>query len=113
MAVKLSTPITIPESEVHEHFAELIQRADANQEHFIVEKDGLPVIAMLPMQDYAALMQELEVYRQQKEEAEKEARVRRFRENARAIGAEFERLGITEEEALEQLEQVRKERRRK
>lgn len=104
MASRTSTPVKIPATTAHRQFGELIKRAFSGKEHFIVEKDGLPVVAILSMTEYEALMHEREQY-----EADRQRRLKQFQHAARAIGEEIEQLGLTEEEALAQLEQSRRE----
>lgn len=109
MADRLSPEVKLSAPEAQQSFSELIERVSTSHERFIVEKDGQPVMAMLSMQEYVALMQEAEAHQHEKAEAEKADRVRRFREFARAAGAEYERLGISEEQALEMLEESKAE----
>ena len=54
MSQQLSTPITIGATKIHRNFAEIIRRAYSGEEHFIVEKDGLPVVALISMAEYEA-----------------------------------------------------------
>jgi prevent-host-death family protein len=46
-----SQPVTIPATVAHRKFGELVRRAFSG-EHFIVEKDGLPVVAIISMTEY-------------------------------------------------------------
>lgn len=93
-------PVTIPATDVHRKFSDLIRRAFSGKEHFIVEKEGLPVVVILSMVEYQELMQEREQYEQ-----DKQRRLERFREAARAIGQAVEQSGLSEEELIEQLEE--------
>lgn len=90
--------VTLRSTEVQRHFRDVVNRAGSGQEHIIVERDGLPVIAMISVAEYDALMRERE---------HREARLKKFEEQARAIGEEFERLGLTEEQVLASLEETR------
>ncbi len=45
-------PITIPATKAHRQFGELVRRAYSGEEHFIVEKDGLPVVALISIIEY-------------------------------------------------------------
>ena len=98
MASQKSMPITIPATQAHRQFGDLVRRAFSGKEHFIVEKDGLPVVAILSMSEYEELMKERE---------RREARLEHFRQLARDMGQEYERRGLTEEEVLAELEQTR------
>jgi PHD/YefM family antitoxin component YafN of YafNO toxin-antitoxin module len=79
----------------------VINRAGSGKEHIIVERDGLPVIAMISMAEYDQLMREHE------ERRERQRRIERFTEAARAFGKEAEERGITEEQLLEDLDKTR------
>ena len=100
MSSQRSMPVTIPATMAHRQFGDLVRRAFSGKEHFIVEKDGLPVVAIVSMADYEELMKE----REQREE-----RLKRFREAARNIGAEYERQGLSEDDVLAELETTRVE----
>ena len=100
MSSQTSESVTIPATTAHRQFGDLIKRAFSGKEHFIVEKDGLPVVAIISMTEYEELMQERE---------RREQRLKQFRTSARAIGEEIERIGLSEEEALAQLEQTREQ----
>ena len=100
MSEQKSMPVTIPATKAHRKFGELVRRVYSGKEHFIVEKDGLPVAAIMSMADYEELMRE----RKQRDE-----RLKRFRELAHSIGKEIDRKGITEEQMMEDMERIRKE----
>jgi prevent-host-death family protein len=95
-------PVTISATDVHRKFGDLVRRVFSGREHFIVEKEGLPVAAIISIPEYEELMQEREQNQQ-----DKERRLKQFQEAARAIGEEVEQSGLSEEEILEQVEQVR------
>lgn len=97
MAREKSTPVTIPATQAHRHFGDLIRRVFSGKEHFVVEKDGLPVAAIISMDEYEKLT----------DEQEKQARLKQFQEAARSIGEEIERLGLTEEELMAKVEETR------
>ena len=100
MSKEISMPVTIPATQAHRQLGELIRRVHSGREHFVVEKDGLPVAALISMNEYQQLMREREL---------REERLKRFQENARAIGKEFEKRGITEEEMEAELEEIRQQ----
>lgn len=97
MALKESVPVTITATTAHRQFGELVRRAFSGKEHFIVEKDGLPVVAIISMAEYEELLREREI------------RLKQFQSAAKAIGEEYERLGLTEEEVMHQLEEAKRE----
>ena len=98
-------PVTINATIAHRQFGDLIKRAFSGKEHFIVEKEGLPVVAILSMTEYDELMKEREQYEQ-----EKQRRLKQFEEAARAIGREVERRGLSEEDVDAIVENVRQKR---
>lgn len=98
MSSQKSMPITIPATVAHRQFGDLVRRAFSGKEHFIVEKDGLPVVAIVSMSEYEELMKERE---------RREERLRRFEQHARAITAEVEQRGLSEEDVEAQVEAVR------
>lgn len=99
MAQRKSRPIPIAATTVRRQFGDVVRRVYSGEEHFIVEKDGLPVAAIISMGEY-------EDFRQQQEQQE---RVRHFQQAAREIGAAIEERGLTEEHVLAELEQTRQE----
>lgn len=100
MASHRSMPVIIPATKAHRKFGDLVRRVFSGQEHFIVEKDGLPVMAIISMAEYEELMKERE---------RREQRVQRFREVTREMGEDLQRRGITEEQAMEELEKTKKQ----
>ncbi len=48
---KKSVPVKIPATAARRKFGELVQRTYSGKEHFVVEKDGLPVIAAKKVTD--------------------------------------------------------------
>jgi prevent-host-death family protein len=100
MAHQQSQPVTVPASFVHRKFSEMIRRVYSGEEHFIIERDGLPVAVLVSVEEYRELMRERE---------EREERVKRFQQLARDIGREIERRGLTEEEVMAELEKTREQ----
>ena len=45
-----------PATEAKNRFGEIIKRAYSNGEHIIVERGGIPVVAIVPIQDYERLI---------------------------------------------------------
>jgi prevent-host-death family protein len=91
-----SLRVTIPATTVRRQFGDVVRRVHSGKEHFVVEKDGLPVAAIISMADYEALQ----------EGKAREERSRNFRQLAREIGSEIERRGIDEAQFLEALEKT-------
>jgi antitoxin (DNA-binding transcriptional repressor) of toxin-antitoxin stability system len=101
-AKRHSMQVTIPSTYVHRNFSQLSRRVFSGQEHFVVEKEGMPIMAIIPMTEYQEFMKEREEHEQSREE-----RLRQFREAAKAVGQKLEALGLTEEELAEQVEAAR------
>jgi prevent-host-death family protein len=95
-----SNPVTIPATKAHRNFGELVRRAYSGKEHFIVEKDGLPVVAVISIAEYQELIKERE---------HREERIKRFTENVKALNEEAMRRGITEEQLMADFEKTREE----
>lgn len=87
--------VQLRSTDVQRHFKDVVNRAGSGREHIIVERDGLPVIAIISMAEYDALMRERE--RQQE----------RFERAARAIEEKVGELGMSEEELMQHLELTR------
>lgn len=100
MSPQRSVPVAIPATMAHRQFGDLLRRAFSGKEHFIVEKDGLPVVAILSVAEYEELMRERE--RQQE-------RLERFRAAARALGESYDQQGLSEDDVLALLEQTREQ----
>ena len=47
---------TVTATEAQNRFGALIKHAYADEEHVIVERGGIPVVAIVPMQDYERLV---------------------------------------------------------
>ena len=43
---------TITATEMHKQRGEIIRRCFVDKEHFIVEKDGMPLVVIIPIDDY-------------------------------------------------------------
>jgi prevent-host-death family protein len=104
MSSDRSTPTTIPATKAHRQFADLIKRTYAGSEHFIVERDGLPVVAIISMTEYEELMAERAHYKSDKQE-----KLRRFQHHARAIGRVAEESDLSEEQLMAELDEDKQE----
>jgi antitoxin (DNA-binding transcriptional repressor) of toxin-antitoxin stability system len=45
-------PETITATEMHKRRGAILRRCSRDGEHFIVEKDGIPLVAIVPIADY-------------------------------------------------------------
>jgi prevent-host-death family protein len=91
-----STPVTIPATTAHRKFGDLIRRVFNGKEHFIVEKDGLPVAAIISMEQYRVMEQRTE------------RALAEFEQLARKIGKEAQEQGLTEEQLMTELKEDRR-----
>jgi prevent-host-death family protein len=92
--------VTLRSTDVQRNFRDVVNRAGSGHEHIIVERDGLPVIVMISLAEYKLLMRERELSAE---------RLKKFEAAARRAGQEFERLGLSEEEVMAQLEETKQE----
>ncbi|MFV2045140.1 MAG: type II toxin-antitoxin system prevent-host-death family antitoxin [Anaerolineales bacterium] len=78
-------------TELHRGLGRIIRRVALSDDHFIVEKGGLPVAVLVSMKEYERLARDwnLEV----------------FQRHARALGEEAEQLGITEQQLATDLKE--------
>ena len=85
----------IKASELQRASGKILKRAALGKEHLVVERDGYPVAVMMSYQEYEQFMREraLEAHRQL----------------VIAQGQETERQGLTEEQALAELETTKQE----
>ncbi|CAG0942858.1 hypothetical protein ANRL1_01103 [Anaerolineae bacterium] len=93
-----SMPVTISSTEVQRQFGQVIRRTYLGREHFIVQKDGLPVAAIISMKEYQDFIREREA---------RESRLQEFRQATREMGDEAEQLSLTEDEVEAKVEAVR------
>lgn len=100
MTAGTSIRVSISSTHVQRNFGDVVRRVYSGEEHFVVERDGLPVAAIISMAEYDELMKEIE---------QREKRVQRFGEVAQALGKAVEESGLSEEEVMEKLEQAREE----
>ena len=82
-------------TELHRRLSQVIRKVALSNEHFVVEKGGLPVAVMLSMSEYERL--------------DKDWKLEEFERIARSLGKEAERRGITDEQLIDELEETRKE----
>lgn len=82
-------PRVISATEAKNRFGEVIRRVYRDGETFIVERDGLPVVMIVPVR-------------------ERWADERYFVELSRRLGHAAQRQGLTEEQLLEELEEDRR-----
>ena len=80
-------PATITATEAKNRFGEVIRRVYKNGETLIVERGGLPVMAIVPMQEYQM------------------SREQYFVGLSRQLGRVAERQGLTEDQLLQELEE--------
>jgi len=86
---------TIPATQARIHFGEVLKRVYRGEEQLIIEKDGLPVAAIISYADY-------EQYRGS-------LALSNFAQLSRMVNGEIKAKGWTEEEALKSVDQAQKE----
>lgn len=84
-------PTVISATEAKNRFGEVIRRVYRDGETFIVERDGLPVVMIVPVQDALS------------------TRLRRFARAVRAAAREAETLGSNEENVERDVEAIRED----
>ncbi len=87
-------PATITATEARNRFGEVIRRVYQGGETIIVERGGLPVVAILPVPEY----QTVRTWKQA-----------RFAQAVRAAAQEAEEQGLTEKQVGRQVREVREE----
>lgn len=92
LAHKISQTV-VRMTQLHRQLGQVIRKVARSDEHFVVEKGGLPVAVLLSMNEYERLVR----YQKLKD----------FERHARAIGEEVQRQGLTEEEVEAKVEEVR------
>jgi prevent-host-death family protein len=56
----IPTPEVISSTQLQRNIGETLRRVFKDRQHLIVERDGLPVLVMLPVADYEALRRKAE-----------------------------------------------------
>lgn len=92
---KRTTLKTIPATQARIHFGELLKRVYKEGEHLTIEKDGLPVATLLSHAEYERLR--------------RAAAVQGLEELNKAANRAARTQGLTEEEALVNLERIKKQ----
>jgi len=85
---------TIPATEVRNHFGEMLKRVYRGTEKLVVEKDGLPIAAILSHAEF-------EEYRRMKS-------LTLLEQLNRAVNKDLESQGYTDEQALKDLRAIKK-----
>ena len=86
---------TIKATDARIHFGDVLKRAFKGEEHFVVEKDGLPIAVIISMPDYERYRQALAL--------------ENLRELNRELNKEMGRRGITEEQLVKDMEKTKQE----
>ena len=87
--------ITINATEARRHFGQVIEKAYRDEKHFVVEKNGTPVVAIIGLEDY-------ENYRRM-------LALQLLEQLNRELNLQAQAQGVTEEKLLEMLEEDREE----
>lgn len=92
---KRAKPKTIAATQARIHFGELLKRVYKDGEHLTIEKDGLPIATLLSHAEY--------------EQLRRSAALGELEELNRAANRAAQAQGLTEEQALADLQQIKKE----
>jgi prevent-host-death family protein len=82
-------------TELHRQLGWVIREVALSDEHYVVEKGGLPVAVMMSYQEYKQLIQEQSLTE--------------HRKLTRTLSWEAERQGLTEDELFEELKETRRQ----
>ncbi|MEJ2263315.1 MAG: type II toxin-antitoxin system Phd/YefM family antitoxin [Anaerolineales bacterium] len=85
----------IPMTELHRQLGRVIRKVALSDEHFVVEKGGLPVAVLMSYHEYEQIIREVAL--------------NAHRDLVRALGSEAERQGLTEEQLMEEIEETKKQ----
>ena len=50
-------PVTIAATEAKNKFGQVLRKTQLEAQHFIIQRDGIPVAAVVPLQDYQRLVE--------------------------------------------------------
>jgi len=89
------TAVIINASEARQRFGQLIKRAYRGDEHIIVQKGGIPIVAIISLPEY--------------EEFRRLLALRHLEEMNRTLSQEAKARGISEKKLLEISEEAKKE----
>ena len=93
MPPPISMKTIIGATEVRNQFGKLHKEVYRGEKHFVVEKSGLPVAALISMKEY--------------EEFRRWLARKLMREMGQKMSAEYQRRGITEEKLIDLMEEDR------
>ena len=82
-------------TELHKRLGQIVQTVALSNKHYLVKKGGLPAIVMMSYAEY--------------ERMRKDAAIQTLNQSVRMLGPEAERQGLTEEHAVEDMRQVRRQ----
>ena len=82
-------------TDLHKRLGKIVQTVALSKKHYLVKKGGLPAIVMMSYAEY--------------ERISKEAATHTLNQAVRALGPEAERQGLTEEQAVEEMKQIRQQ----
>ena len=95
MIERLPRKKAIGATEARKNLSQLLNQVHRREEHLVVEKLGIPVAAIISMQDY--------------EQYQRFLAQRLHKDLGRKVGAEAERQGLTEERLFEELDETRQQ----
>src|SRR5258708_34332465 len=99
MGTQKSMPAVVSATQVQRKFGEIVRQVNRGSVHFIVEREGLPVMAIISMVEYKEFLRERKHH-----ERDRDKRLQRFRKPTRKVGERFKGLGLTGAELEAQIE---------
>lgn len=104
MAARERKYATVSATEVQRHFRDVLRRLQEEGGPLIIERDGIPAAALVPLDELEQL-----IARQDDAEQDKATRLKRFDEFTASFRQTVGESGLSEEEVLESMKQTRRE----
>jgi prevent-host-death family protein len=92
---RLKNEVVFNLTELHKRLGKIVQTVALSNKHYLVKKGGLPAIVMMSYAEY--------------ERMRKEAAIQTLNQAVRTLVSEAERQGLTEEQAVEEMKQIRQQ----
>jgi prevent-host-death family protein len=99
MAARERKYSTVSATEVQRHFRAVLRRLQEEGGPLVIERDGVPAAALVPLDELEQLMTG----------QDKTARLKRFDEFTASFRQAVEESGLTEDEVLESMKETRRE----
>ncbi|HLY27777.1 MAG TPA: hypothetical protein VKQ72_15635 [Aggregatilineales bacterium] len=103
---KKTTEHVITSTTFQREFRSIAQKIHAGESHYVIKISGLPVMAVIPIEEYKELVKERD--ERDKETDNRDENLRQFGDAARRMGEQIAKLGLSDEELEAQIEAGRK-----